>query len=67
MGYPCPEDYNPADHMIRTLAPTPGSEATSRRAVRHICDQFAVSDHAREVEMQINFQHQMGSAFDVRA
>ncbi|KAG8281222.1 hypothetical protein J6590_063422 [Homalodisca vitripennis] len=64
LGYSCPEAYNPADYMIHTLAPTPGSEISSRRAVRHICDQFAVTDHAREVDLQISFQHQMGAAFD---
>lgn len=65
VGYVCPEDFNPADYLIQTLALTPGAEGSSRRVVRHICDQFAVSDYARELEMQINFQQQMGTAFDV--
>ncbi|XP_054287861.1 protein scarlet [Macrosteles quadrilineatus] len=64
IGYVCPEDFNPADYLIQTLALTPGSESSSRRSIKHICDQFAVSDYARELELQINFQHQMGHAFD---
>lgn len=61
-GYPCPETYNPAEHMIHTLA---GSDGNSRRVVRHICDRFLVSDYAKEVELQIDFQHQVGAVYDV--
>ncbi len=49
----CPASYNPADFFIRTLACLPGSEEASRAAVRRICDRFAVSEHARKMEMEV--------------
>ncbi|XP_052132931.1 LOW QUALITY PROTEIN: protein scarlet [Frankliniella occidentalis] len=52
-GYVCPASYNPADFFIRTLACMPGSEEASKAAVRKICDRFAVSDHARKMEMEV--------------
>ncbi|PSN52318.1 Protein scarlet [Blattella germanica] len=50
-GYECPKTYNPADFFIQTLAMTPGAEDASRQAVKKLCDEFAVSDAAREVDL----------------
>jgi hypothetical protein len=65
-GYDCPETYSPADFFIRTLAMTPGSEDASRLAVRRLCDEFVVSNEAREVELTVQFQVHMGSTYEVR-
>ncbi|CAG0920875.1 unnamed protein product [Notodromas monacha] len=41
LGYPCPENHNPADFFIQTLAVRPGDEDASRSRIRKICDAFA--------------------------
>lgn len=65
-GYDCPEKHSPADFFIRTLAMTPGSEDASRQAVKRLCDEFVVSDTAREVELTVQFQEHVGSTYEVR-
>nr|XP_018896422.1 PREDICTED: protein scarlet [Bemisia tabaci] len=62
-GYHCPATYNPADFLIRTLAITPGSEDISHMAVRKICDQFAVSEYAQQVDLVINYELHMGTSY----
>ncbi|KAM3961772.1 scarlet [Aphomia sociella] len=56
LGYHCPLTYNPIDYFIKVLALTPGSEAASRQAIKSICDQFAVSDAAKELDMEIHLE-----------
>ncbi|XP_059060710.1 protein scarlet-like [Achroia grisella] len=56
LGYHCPITYNPTDYFIKVLALTPGSEAASRQAIKSICDQFAVSDAAKELDMEIHLE-----------
>ncbi|KAI8435267.1 hypothetical protein MSG28_003606 [Choristoneura fumiferana] len=56
LGYHCPITYNPTDYFIKILAMTPGSEAASRNAVKSICDRFAVSDAAKELDMEIHLE-----------
>lgn len=34
LGYPCPVNFNPADHFIRTLAIVPGDEENCRKRVQ---------------------------------
>lgn len=46
LGYPCPVNFNPADHFIRTLAIVPGDEENCRKRVQDICDVYS----AREAE-----------------
>lgn len=33
-GYPCPINYNPADHFILTLAMVPGQEQACRKKIK---------------------------------
>ncbi|XP_048479461.1 protein scarlet [Plutella xylostella] len=56
LGYHCPLMYNPTDYFIKVLAMTPGSESASRHAVKSICDRFAVSDAAKELDMEIHLE-----------
>ncbi|CAH2990877.1 unnamed protein product [Chilo suppressalis] len=56
LGYHCPLTYNPTDYFINVLAMIPGSEAASRQAVKSICNRFAVSDAAKELDMEIQLE-----------
>eukprot|EP00794_Sanderia_malayensis_P003789 gene3789-4312_t len=40
LGYPCPPNYNPADHFIGTLAIIPGNEVECKERSKTICDGF---------------------------
>ncbi|KAK7861728.1 hypothetical protein R5R35_008701 [Gryllus longicercus] len=61
-GYRCPEAYNPAEFFMRALALTPGSEESSRVAIRRLCEHFAVSDAARRVDLTVRLQQRLGDA-----
>ncbi|XP_030764169.1 ABC transporter G family member 36-like [Sitophilus oryzae] len=61
MGFACPSSYSPADFFIKTLA-TPGYETNSKMAVKRICDHFAVSDFAKEVDVVVQYEFHMGRA-----
>ncbi|XP_060528288.1 ABC transporter G family member 5-like [Cylas formicarius] len=62
LGFICPSSYSPADFFIKTLATTPGFEQNSRLAVKKICDHFAVSDYAKEVDVVVQYEFHMGRA-----
>ncbi|XP_068753608.1 protein white-like [Montipora capricornis] len=49
LGYPCPDNFNPADHFIHTLAIVPGDEENSHRRVQDICNAYSETE-ARENE-----------------
>ncbi|KAB0802093.1 hypothetical protein PPYR_04279 [Photinus pyralis] len=66
LGYNCPNNYNPADFYIRTLAVTPGSEEASKQTIRYICDHFAVSEYIKEVEMVIQYEFHMGRSLQAQ-
>ena len=53
INYPCPENYNPADHFIQTLAVIPGDEEQSRKKIKLICDQFFESEIAQEMRAEV--------------
>ncbi|VVD00448.1 unnamed protein product [Leptidea sinapis] len=59
LGYHCPITYNPTDYFIKVLALTPGSESASRHAIKSICDRFAVSDAAKELDMEIHLEYHL--------
>ena len=65
LGYACPRNYNPADFFIRTLASSPGHEDASKQTVRTICNEFAVSDYAKEVNVIVQYEFHMGRASEV--
>jgi hypothetical protein len=50
MHFLCPDQFNPADFFIRTLALHPGKEAESRLQIKAICDNFAKSPKGKSLE-----------------
>ncbi|XP_050304977.1 protein scarlet isoform X2 [Anthonomus grandis grandis] len=62
LGLICPSSYSPADFFIKTLACAPGYENNSKMAVKRICDRFAVSDYAKEVDVVVQYEFHMGRA-----
>ena len=60
VGYECPATYNPADFYVQTLAIVPGLEDTSRTTVRAICDRFAVTATARQIDLLIQYEASVG-------
>jgi hypothetical protein len=52
IGKPCPNNYNPADFYVQVLAIEPTREQECRDSVKKICDAFAVSPQAQEVNEQ---------------
>ncbi|GFR98224.1 ATP-binding cassette sub-family G member [Elysia marginata] len=49
LQYPCPSNFNPADHFILTLAVEPGNEAECRNRTHQICDTFKESQEAKVI------------------
>ena len=49
-GFPCPAQYNPADHWVETLAVVPGQEEHCRNRLAKITDQFERSEEGREIK-----------------
>jgi hypothetical protein len=45
---------------------TPGAEDSSRQVVKRLCDQFAVSEAARQVDMTVQFEMRVRSACEAR-
>lgn len=50
VGAQCPTNYNPADFYVQVLAIVPGRELESRERIGKICDSFATSKVARDME-----------------
>ena len=57
-GYPCPQNYNPADHILHTLAIVPGEEEHCREKINRICDDYDSSDSGEKIEIN---QHEVSS------
>ncbi|XP_049778131.1 protein scarlet-like isoform X1 [Schistocerca cancellata] len=53
LGFRCPPTFNPADFLVRTLAVTPGQEEDCRLNIRRLCDHFAVSEAAQDVDVLV--------------
>ncbi|ROT82616.1 ABC protein, subfamily ABCG [Penaeus vannamei] len=60
LGHKCPATFNPADFYIHTLAVQPGHELRSRERIKRICDNFAVSAYAKDIDITIQYQDNMG-------
>eukprot|EP00118_Oscarella_pearsei_P005221 m.23701 g.23701 ORF g.23701 m.23701 type:complete len:697 (+) comp28518_c0_seq2:216-2306(+) len=65
-GYPCPENHNPADFYVHTLAITPGSEEECRQKVKALTDKFDESEPGKALktsieEMNIDSGNQNGN------
>ncbi|XP_056645332.1 protein scarlet [Diorhabda sublineata] len=56
LGYTCPSSYNPADLYIKVLSPTSGYRDNCKKTIKRICDQFAVSDYAKEVDIVVQYE-----------
>ncbi|KAH9524965.1 hypothetical protein Btru_028360 [Bulinus truncatus] len=52
LGYPCPTNYNPADHFILTLAIVPEHEEESKKRTQAICDKFCKTDEYMDMVRQ---------------
>ncbi|CAB3234626.1 unnamed protein product [Arctia plantaginis] len=64
LGYHCPITYNPTDYFIKVLSITPGFETASRNAIKSVCDRFAVSDPAKELDMEIQLEFHLMDSLD---
>ncbi|OQV17116.1 Protein white [Hypsibius exemplaris] len=49
LGYPCPPNFNPADHYIHRLAIVPGKEVECRQRAQLVCDTFAESKRGKNI------------------
>ena len=52
-GYPCPPNYNPADHILHTLAVVPGEEEQCRDKITTICNGYDSSNLGETLEIKI--------------
>jgi hypothetical protein len=48
-GFPCPGNYNPADHYLQVLALVPGQEEAGHVQLGRICDEFERSEQGVEL------------------
>lgn len=53
-GYSCPENYNPADFFINTLAISPFDRENSKNRVQAICDSFQSSQYFEILNKEID-------------
>nr|XP_022306323.1 protein white-like [Crassostrea virginica] len=57
-GFPCPRNYNPADHFILTLATVPGHTATCHSRIERLCNEFRKNqkndENCRNREIHLN-------------
>lgn len=60
MGYHCPSAYNPAEFFIKTLAIIPDCEENCKATVRRICENFAVSEYAKQIEVVVQYEFHLG-------
>lgn len=60
MGYYCPSAYNPAEFFIKALAVVPGCEENCKQAIKGICDQFVVSEYAKQIEVVVQYEFHLG-------
>ena len=56
INFSCPEDYNPADYFIQTLAIVPGREDECREQVEKICEKYDESAVAEELRADVESQ-----------
>lgn len=53
MGEPVPENFNPADHFISSLAPNDLDEKRASEKIQGVCDHFDKSEVARDLRETI--------------
>lgn len=52
LGYPCPINFNPADHFVHTLAIVPGDEQNCQQRVQDICDAYSAKEASQTAEAE---------------
>ena len=55
-GFPCPLNFNPADHYLHTLAIVPGEEGLCREKIANVCDAFEESEMGVELKKEVVVQ-----------
>jgi len=55
-NYPCPLDYNPADHFVNVLAVIPGKEEESKARINKICNKFEESDFGALLRSEVKIE-----------
>ncbi|XP_034944954.1 protein scarlet-like [Chelonus insularis] len=65
-GFECPENYNPADFLVATLAITPRNEENSRRTAQSICDAFLTSEACKEIDIALQHEIHISKSYDWR-
>lgn len=59
LNFPCPLNFNPADHYVHVLAVAPGNEDSCRNRVRQICDEFDKSSSGgQKIKQAVKFERQ---------
>ena len=56
-GFPCPVNYNPADHWVQALAVVPGVEEKSRKNIDTVCEAFNRSEDGQLLEQLSSSSH----------
>ncbi|XP_062517681.1 protein white-like [Corticium candelabrum] len=56
LGYKCPENYNPADFFVHTLAIIPTKQKECRQRVKTLADAFRSRQNASELQQSANEQ-----------
>ncbi|XP_047133027.1 protein white isoform X1 [Hydra vulgaris] len=68
VNFPCPLNYNPADHYVHTLAIIPGKEDECKARCNAICDAFEYENKTAPIDSQpivINEDADTGSKYKV--
>lgn len=60
MGYHFPSAYNPAEFFIKALAVVPGCEEMCKQTIKSICEHFAVSDYAKQIDVVVQYEFHLG-------
>lgn len=50
-NFPCPKNFNPADHYIRTLAVIPGQEKECKKQIKVVVKIFQLFQHFLIINM----------------
>ncbi|CAK8695533.1 unnamed protein product [Clavelina lepadiformis] len=54
IGYPCPANYNPADHYIMAISVIPGDEEASKQIIEKFAENYSASSYNMEVKKRIS-------------
>ncbi|XP_062517758.1 protein white-like isoform X1 [Corticium candelabrum] len=66
LEYPCPDNYNPADFYVHTLAIVPGRESECKERIKQLCDKYDESSEAQLVSDNDGFKNSQGDEVDFK-